>query len=150
MRRDALGRKARHGVQLSELHARLHAAGVLRHKEQEVAIGDGIADARTVIQGHGEVWWEIERARRFDRWDLYRRDAGRRLCAWTTDALSGQTVPAGCCAAVGSWHEDPIAIVRRLPDAGREESPRPSLGSELSAGAAQAPTGPLRWQLPTK
>ena len=113
-RRDQLSRKVRHGLQVAELHVRLRRSGALRQWEEEVRIDDGQADARTVLRIDGterEVWWEVERDRPHDRWDLYR---ARVVCVWTTDALAArQRVPEGVRGAVGGWSEDPLAIARR-------------------------------------
>lgn len=129
--RQQLGRKARHGVWLSELRVRLALSGALRQWEQEVVIDGGQADARTVLEGIGEVWWEIERDRRFDRWDLYGH--GRAVCIWTTDQRAGQPIPAGSRAAVGGWSEDPIGIALRLPQPAAQEVR--TLRDELAAAA---------------
>ena len=114
-RRDQLARKARHGVQLAELHVRLRRAGVLRQWQEEVAVAGGQADARTTLHVDGaerEVWWEVERDRAYDRWELWRGE--RVVCIWTTDLLaSRQQVPADVHAAIGGWSEDPVAIARR-------------------------------------
>lgn len=128
-RRDALGRKLRHGVRLAALYVALRASGRLQEWEQEVTLPGGQADARTVLAGIGEVWWEVERDRAFDRWDLYRE---RAVCVWTTETLAGQKVPTGVRGAVGGWGEDPLAIARRLPVVAQRGWPERSLRAELA------------------
>lgn len=154
LQRGQLGRKTRHGLQVSELHLRLLRAGILREWAREVPLPTGQADARSVLAGVGEVWWEVERDRGFDRWDLYGPGTGRTLAIWTTDALAKRThVPEGVRAVVGGWGEDPAAMVRRLPGVAQEAA-RPTLRAELAGVRREEPAreekaaGALVWRLP--
>lgn len=165
MQRASLGRKARHGLQVSDLYVRLRRAGVLREWVREVPLPTGQADARSMLllpgsQAPVEVWWEVERDRAFDRWDLYGADSGRAVCVWTTAPLAARArIPEGARAAVGSWAEDPAGIAARAIGSAAATPPRPALREALASAsppppAPAAPTAPrpaggsLVWRMP--
>lgn len=139
-RRDQLGRKRLHGHALADLYVRLSRSGALLAWQEEAPLPGGQADARTVLDC-GEVWWEVERDRPFDRWTLHR---GHALVVWTTERLAARCrYPDGVRGRAGHWGEDPLAVARRACAGPTEAPPTPTLRQEL-AGAR------LVWRVPAR